>query len=725
MNQPPGRPPGPPYGGAPGQLPSGYPPQQPAYSPQQPGHPPQQPGYPPQQPGYPPQQPAQGYAPPSQQVPQQGQGYAPQQQPGYAPGQQPGYAPGQQPGYAPGQQPGYPPPQGYAPQQQGYPQQGGYGAPAPGLPLRVQAQAKKGGLSGGCVVAIAAVVAIPVLLMIMGFLAFRARKVASTSTSASASAASAGDGAPGRRLSPAEQKAMVDSAMGEYAKADRDCLKVLKGLSLGLPDEVTAETEPAFVAAAECAQHLRYWSIMREATVRILKFDKDFARPAYLPLAEIGMGQYDKALTDLDALLAKSPKDPDLVLTKGVAQCKRMRWPECASTMDDTLKLAHAAGAGKAAVEAAAALHRADAALHLGKLEEAQRFVDQAAKGGADADEVSGIRKDLVRARSAKVVIDEFHQPEIPLGIYHLYGYVKDAGAPGGLYLYNIGPADRQFRVEAEVAGVTTRLTKNVTVLKGKSELIPLVPPLKPDFSVAAQRGTTSTQLAYKIVALDAAGEKVVYEDSHPVKILPRDSLLLSLRVDEVVTRPFDDYIGAWVTPNAKAVEAFITAAKKRAPNQAFAGPQTATVPQVEALFDELKERGVSYVMDPEATSVSGHAQRTRLPSEVLASSNAQCLEGAILFATLMENIGLDPFIILIPGHAFAGWLSAKDGMPDGTPLYVETPMVHSARFADAMSYGAAEVKKQKDLKHFESGLARYVVIKTLRKNGVAPQPGE
>jgi len=296
---------------------------------------------------------------------------------------------------------------------------------------------------------------------------------------------------------------------------------------------------------------------------------------------------------------------------------------------------------------------------------------------------------------------------------------------PASVWIYNIGTADRQFRVEGEIVGVSERFKTNVTVLKGGNELVQVVPPLKSGFNVSAQRSDTPGQMQIKIVELDPKGEKTIRDVSHEIKVLPRDSLLLATRVDEDATRPIDGYIGAWVTPNAKAVDEFLTAAKKRAPKATFAGPQTATLPQVEAIFNELKDRGVSYVMDPEAASEMGFAQRTRLPSDVLASKNAQCLEGAILFATLMEAIGLEPIIVRIPGHAFAGWHSAKDGLPDGTPLFVETTMVHSASYDDAVSYAKTEVEKQNQSKNFAQGISRFIEVKQLRAAGITPQPWE
>ncbi len=534
-------------------------------------------------------------------------------------------------------------------------------------------------------------------------------------------------GAPQSRLSPAEAEAAVQAGMSEYAKGPtKDCQKVIKSLVSGLPSAVTSENEAAFYALADCAKAERRWSLMREATVRLMRGDRSFPHPAMLPTADIGLGNYDKAEKDLAELVPQHPKDPELAFARGLIPCKRMEWQGCLKGMDAALQIERPEKIANAKTfEGNADVHRADSFMHLGQLEVAAKTIDLADKLGADPHDVAGIRKDLVPAKASHVVIDEFHQPETPIGIYHLYGKVKDAGVPVQVWIYNIGPKDRVFRVESEIVGVSDRMTTNVTVLKGGFETVPMVPPLKTAFNASSQRSDLPTQLNVKVIALDPGGEKVVDDMTYPIKVLPRDSLLLALRIDEDAVKPIDEYIGAWVTPNARAVDQFLQAAKKRAPEATFAGTQASTLPQVQALYEELQARGVSYVMDPEAASDTGFAQRTRLPSDVLTTNNAQCLEGAILFATLMEAIGLDPLVIRIPGHAFVGWHAAHDPVPDGTRLYVETTMVHTAKYPDAVKYAKVEVDRETAEAHFTEGISRFIEIKTLREKGVTPQPWE
>src|SRR6202011_6031102 len=88
------------------------------------------------------------------------------------------------------------------------------------------------------------------------------------------------------------------------------------------------------------------------------------------------------------------------------------------------------------------------------------------------------------------------------------------------------------------------------------------------------------------------------------------------------------------------------------------------------------------------------YVQRTRYPSEVLASHNAQCLESSLLFASLLESIGLDAAIVRVPGHAFIAWKPSKrDYATPGTVYYLETTMVGSSSFERAMDFAREEMR--------------------------------
>lgn len=131
----------------------------------------------------------------------------------------------------------------------------------------------------------------------------------------------------------------------------------------------------------------------------------------------------------------------------------------------------------------------------------------------------------------------------------------------------------------------------------------------------------------------------------------------------------------------------------------------------------------MTYVMDPNVTSTASFVQRTRLPAEVLTTTNAQCLEGTLLFATLMESIGLQPIIVLVPGHAFVGWHTVAQDGTRGEPLFVETTMVGGFQFEQAEKVATDRVAKEWKDGAFKSGASTLIDVTEIRKQGFLAQP--
>ena len=94
---------------------------------------------------------------------------------------------------------------------------------------------------------------------------------------------------------------------------------------------------------------------------------------------------------------------------------------------------------------------------------------------------------------------------------------------------------------------------------------------------------------------------------------------------------------------------------------------------QVRAIFDTVRSIGVSYVNSTVNFGQIGIGQRVRLPRTSLQQKAANCIDGAVLFASLFENIGLEPVIVLIPNHAFVGVRLAPGGKDI---LFIETTLV-------------------------------------------------
>lgn len=525
-----------------------------------------------------------------------------------------------------------------------------------------------------------------------------------------------------KKLSKKEAQAAVDAALADAKKPTGDCTKIANTLAVALPvlypdDDV--EAVGPLTILVNCAERTKRYTLMRGAAAAILKIDPTFKRPSVLPRAEIYLGNYKVGMEQLKEIAKKTPDDPEVVFTAGLAFGKNKLWPETVKAGTEAVRLAGAAKTdeGRAWAFPGAILQYAGH-LHLGEIDKAEKDVDVidkfAPKGFGDQ-----FRKQLIPVKTSKVYVEVQAPREIYLGAYHLHGKAAAAGHLAEIGVYNFTGKDEQFKVEVEIPGVTEKSVKNVPVLKGKGESLMVTPALQSTFDVSAQRAVRKVQLNVKVTA----GDKVVHEHSLEADLHPRDTLPFAVNVGDV-QKVTNDYIAAWVTPNSKAVEKFLAQAKKRLPEKAsFSGPQSATVPQIKAIYDTLRAKGYSYVMDPPVLAETTMSQRTRLPSEVLESTNAQCVEGAILFATLIEAIGVKAFIVRIPGHAFVGWQPSPYDKAKDPMLFVETTAVHDATFEDAVKIAAGEVARELKAKNFDRKLSFIIDIGAMRAAGITPQP--
>ena len=77
---------------------------------------------------------------------------------------------------------------------------------------------------------------------------------------------------------------------------------------------------------------------------------------------------------------------------------------------------------------------------------------------------------------------------------------------------------------------------------------------------------------------------------------------------------------------------------------------------QMAAIYSAIYEQNIGYVKSPSSFLPLG--QRVRTPQQVLSQKMGNCIEMAVLYASVAEACALNPFIVVVEGHAFAGvWL--------------------------------------------------------------------
>ncbi len=134
---------------------------------------------------------------------------------------------------------------------------------------------------------------------------------------------------------------------------------------------------------------------------------------------------------------------------------------------------------------------------------------------------------------------------------------------------------------------------------------------------------------------------------------------------------------------------------------------------QVEAIFNALKnDYSITYINSPISYPSSG-TQRIKYPDDAIITKSANCIDGTVLVASALENIGINPIIVLIPNHAFIAFDTWNDST-SGIGAF-ETTLIGSADFDAAANSASAKFLMTPD----QSTV--FIDIKELRNKGMLP----
>ena len=155
---------------------------------------------------------------------------------------------------------------------------------------------------------------------------------------------------------------------------------------------------------------------------------------------------------------------------------------------------------------------------------------------------------------------------------------------------------------------------------------------------------------------------------------------------------------------------------------------------QVAALYEALRQEGIVYCAPP--ANFEKFGQRLRLADQVLAEKLGTCVDTTLLMASCLEQIGINPIIVILQGHALVGaWLTPTvhqqmvcddasyllKEMADGNNnvVLVETTAITQSAavsFEDAVETAARKVRDDNSFVHF-------VDVRRCRLGNVRPIP--
>lgn len=185
-------------------------------------------------------------------------------------------------------------------------------------------------------------------------------------------------------------------------------------------------------------------------------------------------------------------------------------------------------------------------------------------------------------------------------------------------------------------------------------------------------------------------------------------------------------WYSVFVTPTADSISAMVGEVAKKLPGgrllvyQQY--PEDASVELslkrvAKAVFEVLQSRGIKYIQSSGSASIG---QRINYPVETLRKKEGICIETAVLFASILENLGFDTRIVLTENHAFVGWATELGG---SAGEYLETNFIgdDEKTFADANEVGNQEFFELVENGNFDSNDVRIVMVNLAREIGIMP----
>src|SRR5450755_4780807 len=176
---------------------------------------------------------------------------------------------------------------------------------------------------------------------------------------------------------------------------------------------------------------------------------------------------------------------------------------------------------------------------------------------------------------------------------------------------------------------------------------------------------------------------------------LERDDVAAGMREVAVSLRPLDEALyfvrdgadsvdlswifAAYVDERGATVDRILDAALKSDIVDKFdgyAGADPGTVyRQVWAIWQALTEHGIRYSgADPAiGRGPRVFSQRVRFIDETWNDRSANCVDGSVLIASVLQRVGLRSFLVLVPGHAFVGFYTDADAQH---AAYLETTLL-------------------------------------------------
>lgn len=303
-----------------------------------------------------------------------------------------------------------------------------------------------------------------------------------------------------------------------------------------------------------------------------------------------------------------------------------------------------------------------------------------------------------------QIVVAELLQTTLPTGVLHLY---SNETSPILKYtINNHSNTNISVIVSSWIEQFSYSRADTIHLKPGESKVHGQLPILRLD-EIKGVYNWRKCVLHTEAKLLQDGKESRLYSQDYDVFLQARDVLVWAIILDDKAVYDLSYQLAAWVTPNARAIVDLLSeAAHRYHPTHTLTGysdyqdnPDIQTLQeqalsireQVKAIFQAVKHIGkITYINSTISfgSKKNDVQQRINLPEDSLAHHQANCIDGAVLYASLFERANIYPVILLVPGHAFVGWkVHPKADIYE----FLETTMTGNYTFEEAFQAGMDE----------------------------------
>lgn len=281
------------------------------------------------------------------------------------------------------------------------------------------------------------------------------------------------------------------------------------------------------------------------------------------------------------------------------------------------------------------------------------------------------------------------------------------------LTITNPGSSDLRRRVAVVVPGWSDEEIQMIDVAAGARRTFLFAP----SFLSRFYHNREIIAATVRVSVTDLAGHSD-YESTAPVRLRSSQDMYWGNGFK------YAPFIASWVTPHADEVESVLAHAKSFTPDHRLPGyenwksaseQEEETYIEAKAIFTAVKRMGLSYVKS--SSTLGDHkklSERVRMPRISLDQSSANCIDAVVMYASLFENLGMDPEVVVVPGHAYVA-VRVAEGSPKF--LFLDAALTGRTTFEAAVLSGRSGMAK------YDAASVTRVDIEQARSAGIYPMP--